>query len=179
MSCKYLRKKLSIFALNEAQKNLRGNDNFAGPQIEPYLSVFRDAMNKNASTNEYSDLKVGYPWCCAFVYYCCLKIGISIPQKPVSNYRYTLAAVPAWKNWAENVGIYYKKGIIPGLGDIALFNNVYCDKPLDHIGIVVEINDSYIISAEGNNKSNNQSGLYQRKYEVIDGYVRINKTSFT
>ena len=53
-----------------------------------------------------------------------------------------------------------------------MFNNVYCNKPLDYIGIVVEINDSYITSAEGNNKINNQSGLYQRKYGVIAGYIR-------
>ena len=55
-----------------------GDANQAGPEIEKYLSLFRETMNRRAGTQDYSDLSVGYAWCGAFAYYCCLKAGFRI-----------------------------------------------------------------------------------------------------
>src|SRR4051794_33801846 len=94
------RKRLAVIAENEARLELAGNANMAGPAIERYLSVFRDAMNEHGSTTRYADLNAGYHWCCAFVYYCCLQAGFRFPPKPVAGARCTLAAVPSWREWA-------------------------------------------------------------------------------
>ena len=95
------RKKLAQVAENEAKLGFCGEIGMAGPEIERYLSLFRDALNLHGSTDEYSDKSVGYHWCGAFVYFCCLKTGYTIPPKPIPSFRYTLAAVPAWNHWAS------------------------------------------------------------------------------
>jgi hypothetical protein len=168
---KSLRKKLAQIAESEAKLKNRGNAEMAGPDIEHYLSVFRDALNKNGATNKYSDTSVGYHWCGAFVYYCCLKAGYNIPPKPISSFRYTLAAVPAWHHWAFAEGIFHESQENGEIGDIVLFNYVYENKPLDHIGIVIEVYSDSISSAEGNN--NNQTGLFQRSFDNIAGFIKL------
>ena len=89
------RERLAEIAQREAERCLQGDANLAGPAIEHYLAVFRDALNLNCESDRYSDLRIGYSWCCAFVYYCCQEAGFRFPPKPVPTYRYTLAAVPA------------------------------------------------------------------------------------
>jgi len=159
-------------ARKEASKELSGNAQMAGPAIEPYLSVLRDALNRNGSTTIYSDLSVGFNWCCAFVYYCCLKAGFRFPPKPISDYRYTLGAVPAWYHWAITGDFFYpSETSVPQLGDIALFNRVFDGNPLDHIGIVVDFAPSAVITAEGNNS--NRTGIFTNDFSVIEGYVRL------
>lgn len=144
----------------------------AGPSIEKYLSVFRDALNRNALTKKYSNPSIGFNWCCAFVYYCCLKAGFKFPPKPIEDYRYTLAAVTAWHHWAVLHDFFQPVQYVrPELGDIALFNNIFDDKPLDHIGVVIKTNSDGIVSAEGNNL--NRTGIFERPFSVIEGYIRL------
>ncbi len=167
------RNRLAQIARKEAESGFRGEKEMAGPEIERYLSVFRQALNLNGSTDQYSDKRMGYDWCGAFVYYCCLKAGFNIAAKPIPTYRYTLAAVPAWQNWAYIKRIYIEHGKNAEIGDIVLYNNVYNDVPLDHMGIVIEVSVNSILSAEGNN--DNRTGLFNRSYERIAGYVRLPK----
>lgn len=70
---------LAKVALQEGQLKLRGDENKAGLEIEKYLNVFRNAFNRIDSTTKYSDKTIGFDWCCAFVYYCCLQAGFSFP----------------------------------------------------------------------------------------------------
>ena len=165
------RKKLAQVAEREAKLGLRGEAGMAGPEIERYLSVFREALNLNGSTDEYSDPSVGYHWCGAFVYYCCLKAGFAISPKPIPSFRYTLAAAPAWHHWASVEGLFYGCKEVAEIGDIVLYNCVYENKPLDHIGIVIEVFSDGILSAEGN--KNNRTGLFHRSYDCIAGFVRL------
>src|SRR5688572_27180188 len=79
------RSTLAKIARREGEKWLQGDANQAGPAIEPYLSVFREALNLNCESDHYSDLDVGYSWCCAFAYYCCLQAGFRFPPKPVAG----------------------------------------------------------------------------------------------
>ena len=166
------RRLLASIARREAECERAGNDDQAGPEIERYLAVFRDAMNEHGSTTLYSDLNVGYHWCCAFVYYCCLQAGFRFPPKPVENSRTALAAVPAWQQWASREGFYHPvRQALPQIGDIALFNHVYNGNPLDHLGVVVEVTPSGVLCAEGNLR--NRTGLIKRPLACIDGYVRL------
>jgi hypothetical protein len=167
---------LAQVARREATLGLAGNAQMAGPAIERYLSVLREALNLNASTNKYSDPAVGFDWCGAFVYYCCLEAGFRFPPKPVPTYRYTLGAVPAWHHWAVTSGFFHPTGSTPpSPGDIALFNRVYDDHPLDHIGIVLEVTADGVQTAEGNNA--NRTGIFSRPFEVIEGFVRLPETA--
>ncbi len=165
------RKALARVAECEAKAGYRGEMGLTGPEIERYLSVFRDALNLNGSTNKYSDKNIGYHWCGAFVYYCCLKAGFMIPEKPVPSFRYTLAAVSAWHNWATTTDIFHEDTQRAQIGDIVIYNHVYDNNPLDHIGIVTEVFESDIMSAEGNN--DNRTGLFHRGYECIAGFLRL------
>lgn len=151
-----------------------GDANMAGRAIEPYLATFRDALNRNSESTRYSDPAVGFNWCCAFVYYCCLQAGFRFPPKPMAAYRYTLAAVPAWHHWAIAEGMFHPGASAqPQIGDIALFNRVFDGQPLDHIGVVVDVDATAgeVLSAEGNN--GNRTGLFTRAYPSIEGYVRL------
>lgn len=166
------RRCLARVAECEAASGRTGNAAMAGPEIERYLAVFRDALDLNAGTTTFANPAIGYPWCCAFVYYCCLRAGFRFPVKPVPTYRYTLAATPAWLNWAQSEGTFHAATSAPAeIGDIVLFNRVYDGNPLDHIGIVVAAQEDHLVCAEGNN--NNRCGLFRREYGCIEGYVRL------
>jgi hypothetical protein len=169
------REKLARIARLEADRQACGDGNRAGPEIERYLGVFREALNANAKTDRYADLSVGYDWCCAFVYYCCRQAGFRFPPKPEPDYRFTLAAVPAWHHWAMTGGFFHAvDAIAPEVGDIALFNRVFDGQPLDHIGIVVEVAAEFVVCAEGNVE--NRTGLFERRYSSVAGFVRLPET---
>lgn len=166
------RLRLAAIAEREAALQLAGDTRMAGPAIEKYLAVFREAMNRHGSTTQYSDLSVGYHWCCAFVYYCCQQAGLEFPPKPIADARCTLAAVPSWYEWASAGTFYHAVGSTePQAGDIALYNRVYHDQPFDHIGVVIGSTPLGILSAEGNTA--NRTGLFEREFAKIAGFVRL------
>lgn len=167
-----LRQLLAEIAQREAAQERAGDANMAGPAIEHYLSVLREALNQNGSTTKYSDLATGYSWCGAFVYYCCLQAGFQFPPKPIPGYRYTLGAVPAWHHWAHSEGFFYPTTTTePQIGDIVLFNRVLEDQPLDHVGVVVGIVPGGVLTAEGNHF--NRTGIFSNAFSTIEGYVRL------
>jgi len=166
------RRLLAEIASREAGQCFAGNSQKAGPAIEKYLSTLRNALNANAETSKYSDPDVGFDWCGAFVYYCCLEAGFRFSPKPDPRYRYTLGAVPAWRNWATRGGFFHPSNSLkPEPGDIALYNRACSDQPLDHIGIVLQAAGGGILSAEGNFA--NRTGIVLRNPSLIDGYVRL------
>lgn len=166
------RQKLAMIARREAGLRKQGDANLAGAEIERYLALFREALNRNCETDRFSDPGVGYSWCCAFVYYCCLQAGFRFPPKPVPSYRYTLAAVPAWQHWAESGGFFLSAdGATPESGDIVLFNQVASGQPLDHMGIALEVTPTSVLCAEGNVE--NCTGLFEHPFSCAAGYVRL------
>jgi hypothetical protein len=52
-----------------------------------------------------------------------------------------------------------------------LFNRIVEDRPLDHIGIIVEVRPSSILCAEGNVE--NRTGIFERAFSVVAGYVQL------
>ena len=115
-------------------------------------------------------------WCAAFVYHCCISAGLVIPVRPKECVSCNLAGCAAWEEWAMNDNrIAYHRADTsyePICGDIVIFDNVFCNSEHDHMGIVLENNESYIIVAEGN--INNISGILERKKDThIRAYISI------
>lgn len=110
-------------------------------------------------------------WCAAFVYYCCIEAGFSFPYSPEECVSCSLAGCGGWEDFAlgDKRVIYSMDIAAPEVGDIVLYDHVFCDKEHDHIGIVVEILDGAILCAEGNVGDTNISGLVKRP---IDGHIR-------
>lgn len=110
-------------------------------------------------------------WCAAFVYYCCMEAGFSFPYSPDACQSCSLAGCGGWEEFAmgdESIK-YLRKDDRPEVGDIVLFDSVFCNREHDHIGIIVGVSDQSILCAEGNIGGTNRSGLIQRP---IDGHVR-------
>jgi hypothetical protein len=177
----YKQKRLALARIAEAEGRLAlsGNEDLAGEAIEKYLAVFREAFNRNGGATDYTDRRVGYPWCCAFVYYCCLQAGFRFPPKPIPEHRWTLGAVPVWYDWAVLPAndFYFPADVgrrSPEAGDIILFSRLIEDKDLDHIGVVVAVTPTMLTTAEGN--FHNRSGLFERpRAKNVHGYIRLTK----
>ncbi|MCP3745419.1 MULTISPECIES: CHAP domain-containing protein [Paenibacillus] len=117
-------------------------------------------------------------WCAAFVYYCCMQVGILLPIR-YPNCMYRLAGVGAWLDWAqlpETEFFYHDKqdGFEPARGDIVVYEKLLSDDSHDHIGIVLGCDDNKILVAEGNKDNKNYSSvLYRDRGHCILGYIRI------
>jgi hypothetical protein len=168
---------LAQIAYQEGSLQRQGDENKAGEAIEPYLSVFRAVFNTIDRTTKHSDKTIGFDWCCAFVYYCCLQAGFSPPIQPFPDRRSTLGFVSLWYEWAnlpENQFYYSaeRSDFNPETGDIVLFDRLLENVVLDHIGIVVEVRSREILTAEGN--VNNRSGIFNRPLDQhINGFIRL------
>lgn len=115
-------------------------------------------------------------WCAAFVYHCCRLSGFGIPIRPRGAVTCHLGGCIAWEEWAlvDARVAYFGKGgdIVPQPGDIVLFDRVFHNSEHDHIGVVLEVKDGSIVTAEGN--FNNVSCIVERKMdEHIRGLIRI------
>ncbi|MDR7857841.1 CHAP domain-containing protein [Tissierella sp.] len=161
------RDKIARIAKLEAQKCFHGNVMGLESNIEPIINLFPKWSLENWDGK----------WCAAFVYYCCIKAGFNIPVRfPNENVKCNFAGCSAWESWAslpENQFYYMvDNNFFPGKGDIVIYNNVFVNEPHDHIGIVLEDFDDYIIAAEGN--IGNVSGIViRKKNKNIRGYIRI------
>lgn len=157
---------LADIAKIEAAKCFHGFVMKTEPNFQKITCLFPNFTNEEADGM----------WCAAFVYYCCSKAGFDIPIQPIGC-SYNLAACGAWEHWAiadERIEYYSgnDKSFVPKQGDIVLYDRVFEDKEHDHIGIVVEVEESTITAAEGN--INNLSGIIKRKREEhIRAYIRL------
>ena len=86
------------------------------------------------------------------------------------------------KTAIDNGYCYYEKdGYVPERGDIVIYNNIIPDEFKeensewhDHIGIVLSIDDNYILVAEGNTDNKNVSDIIKRKRDdTIGCYIKI------
>ena len=117
-------------------------------------------------------------WCAAFVYYCCNKAGYNLPvRSPNPEMKFNFAGCLGWEQWANlDENRFYTDfcDVDNSLkrGDIMLFDNVFDPGPHDHIGIIIDTQDSYISVAEGN--VNNLSTIIKRpKDRNIRAIIRI------
>lgn len=117
-------------------------------------------------------------WCAAFVYYCCIEAGFVIPYSPSECVTCSLAGCGGWEEYAiADCQIEYHKKeetFIPKAGDIVLYDRVFIDQEHDHIGIILEVKENVLITAEGNIYNKNISGIVRRPIdEHIRAYIRI------
>ncbi|MBQ5773998.1 MAG: CHAP domain-containing protein, partial [Acetobacter sp.] len=81
---------------------------------------------------------------------------------------------PAWEEWAnaDNRITYMSGSDEPQIGDIVIFDHVFCDSLHDHMGITVDVKEDTLLVAEGN--FNNVSCVVERKRDAhIRCYIRI------
>jgi hypothetical protein len=157
---------LARIAEELASRPLIGNDHKCGPDLYPLLLPFPRP-----------DMNVGFDWCAAFVYHCCLTAGINLPMKYPAPVQFRFAAVPAWLQWAQlpEIGFYSPaigSAFAAKRGDIVVFDDILGNGPHDHIGIVLRRRGDTLLTAEGN--VDNRSGVFSRhRTEKVNGYIRI------
>lgn len=108
----------------------------------------------------------GSAWCAMFVSYCAYQAGVIGDLVP--NY----AWCPSGMTWYKERNRYYKRnsGYIPKRGDIIFFYNNELGR-VAHTGIVIEGDDKYITTIEGNTSLDRvQKCTYNRNHSTIDGY---------
>jgi len=119
-------------------------------------------------------------WCAAFVYHCCMQVGIILPIR-YPNCMYRLAGVGAWLDWAQlpETGFFYydkQDGFKPERGDIVIYEKLLSDNSHDHIGIVLANEGNRLLVAEGNKDNKNYSSVFYRDSgHCILGYIRIDE----
>lgn len=160
--------KLANIAAEEAGKFYHGTAMGVFTNLEPISDLF--PTSKTWNLDSWNNC-----WCAAFVYFCCRQAGIDLPVKyPDERVSNNFAGCNAWDEWAKlpEVNRWYGADEICQAGDIVLFDNVFENKEHDHIGVIIEVFDDYIITAEGN--FNNVSAIVKRSLnEHIRGYVRM------
>lgn len=156
--------KLSETARAEALKTWHGAVAGLKSNLWPIIELF-----PGGNPEEFESL-----WCAAFVYYCCIAAGYKLPVRPRECVSCNLAGCGAWEEWAKNdprIG-WLPGTCLPQPGDIVIFDRVFEDKPHDHMGVVVQVRENSIVTAEGN--LGNVSGVVERPRDRhIRGYVSL------
>ena len=89
-------------------------------------------------------------WCAAFVYYCCIQAGFSIPYSPQECRSCSLAGCGGWEEFAQgDKRIAYYDGqqairdadFVWQEGDILLYDRVFINREHDHIGILLKLEE--------------------------------------
>ncbi|MBU5672203.1 CHAP domain-containing protein [Paenibacillus brevis] len=157
------RELLAEIAERLASRPLIGNEDKYGPDLEPILNCF---PRENSS--------IGFDWCAAFVYHCCVEAGVKLPIRFPEPVTRNFAWVEAWLEWGQLYSFYHPISellFFPEKGDLIVFDNILGNGPNDHIGIVLRTEQDKIITAEGN--FHNKSGIFERTADQINGYIRI------
>jgi hypothetical protein len=165
-----LKRQLVRFAKEEGLLKLKGDSKKAGREIEKFLSPFREILGKGDS--RYLDISFGTDWCAVFVYYLVVKAGYRLSIKPFENKIETFGLVGIWLEWGASENRFKERFYKPEPGDLVLYDRLLSDSELDHIGVVLENNSNYLLTAEGN--VNNMTGIFKReKNNKIRGYIDL------
>lgn len=162
------RQRLAAIAREKAQKPFHGYIEGKESNLAPIIKYFPKWNLRDADKL----------WCAAFVYYCCVEAGFVIPYRPNECVTCNLAGCIAWEEYAigDHRIEYHKRDekFLPEAGDIVLFDRVFIGQEHDHIGIILEVKDDEIITAEGNTFSDNISRVLHRPIDDhIRAYIRI------
>lgn len=161
---------LTQTAKAEGEKNLVWTDEKC--EAEKYLASVRKAIGQS---------KGRFPWCGAFVYWCCNVAGVDVPTAFPTGF--TAAYVPGWEAWARANKTWYSSRLKidefnPRAGDIVVFD-WNDDSVADHIGIVLSYDGKRTLStAEGNtsatnNSNGNSTAVRTRDWNVCKGFIRL------
>lgn len=162
--------RLAFYARKEGEKNLVWTDEKC--EAEKYLASVRKAIGQS---------KGRFPWCGAFVYWCCNVAGVDVPTSFPTGF--TAAYVPGWEAWARANKTWYSSRLKtdefnPKAGDIVVFD-WNDDSVADHIGIVLSYDGKRTLTtAEGNtsatnNSNGNSTAIRTRDWNVCKGFIRL------
>ncbi|WP_427157980.1 CHAP domain-containing protein [Aliinostoc sp. HNIBRCY26] len=109
-----------------------------------------------------------------FVSYCFYTAGVPLPAKTPKGFSYCGDGV----NWFKNKGWWHTT---PKVGDVVFYDWKNGGVPFDHVGIVEQVEDGYIIAIEGNTSEGNDSNggkvMRRKRNTGIIGYGRPPYTS--
>ncbi len=163
---KATRAELTQIAEELAQLPFHGNTDGSGSNIAPLIAHF-PKWNVQAADKL---------WCAAFVYHCCIRAGYEIPYSPDECVTCSLAGCGGWEEFAQGdkrIGYYRNtEDFVPEPGDIVLYDRVFCDREHDHIGIVLKVTETGLLTAEGN--VDNRSQLVSRRRDAhVRAFIRL------
>lgn len=165
-----MKQKLISLAWKEGMAQRKGDYNKAGPQIERYLHSIRLHLCK--TNPKYLDLNVGFDWCCAFIHYLLIRAGYKLELTPLIDSTWHLGAVRTWYEFALEENKFLDNNKTPERGNLVIFDYLLESVELDHIGIVLEVENDIIISSEGN--VNNSTGIFRRiRKDNVRGYIKL------
>lgn len=131
-----------------------------------YVAPFVPAMKR---LGHIGDAYVFVNWCACFVSYVHKKAGINLPEIiDLGGWKATPALVESLKAYSQQKGCYFNRNTKPKPG-YTVFFDWDGDKFCDHIGIVLEVYENYIVTAEGNRR--NVSVVGTRNYANVIGYA--------
>lgn len=162
--------RLAFYARKEGEKKLVWMDEKC--EAEKYLASVRKAIGQS---------KGRFPWCGAFVYWCCNVAGVDVPTAFPTGF--TAAYVPGWEAWARTNKTWYSSRLKidefnPRAGDIVVFD-WNDDSVADHIGIVLSYDGKRTLTtAEGNtsatnNSNGNSTAVRTRDWNACKGFIRL------
>jgi peptidoglycan hydrolase-like protein with peptidoglycan-binding domain len=106
-----------------------------------------------------------YPWCCTFIWWLLSTSGVKVPKT---------ASCANMGNYYKKEGKFFTKK--PSPGDLVFFKYNRTNNWTNHIGIVVESNENYIETIEGNTSVNSDDNggavMKRRRSSNIVGYAR-------
>lgn len=162
------RNRLIEIAYNKATIPFHGYVNGNESNLDPIIRLFPKWNIKDADSS----------WCASFVYYCLIEAGFDIPYSPKGCKSCSLAGCGGFEEFAiyDKEIEYHKRNdeFDVEAGDIVIYDNVFLNEENDHMGIIIEVNNDFLIVAEGNIPGENTSGIVKRRMdEHIRCYIRI------
>ena len=110
-----------------------------------------------------------YAWCAVFISWCADQAGIPqsvIPKNAGSNYYY---------NWFKARGQFYKySAVTPEPGDIIFIDWGKQHGGVDHVGVVISVENGIVTTVEGNYSNKVSCNTYSLSSGYIVGYGRPN-----
>lgn len=108
-----------------------------------------------------------YAWCGVFISWCADQAGIPqsvIPKSASSNY---------FCNWYKDRGLYtkYSSSYVPKVGDLIFIDWGGGRSSIDHVGIVVAVEDGIVTTVEGNYGNKVACNTYALNDRDIVGYA--------
>lgn len=104
------------------------------------------------------------PWCACFVSWCADQCGY-IDAGVIPKFSLCSAGV----EWFQARGQFMDSSYTPAEGDLIFFD-WGTDESIDHVGIVVNVEDGFINTIEGNSSNKVQRGRYATGDSAIYGY---------
>lgn len=159
--------RLAVVAESLARKPFYGNTMGLTSNLQAIVKHFAPAPHSEFDGK----------WCAAFVYHCCILVGLKLPSRHPKPVSCSFAGVQGWTEWAKlSPNRFYFSAhnakFLPERGDLVVFDRLFIPGPHDHMGVVLRVSKDKIRVAEGN--VNNLSAVVERKRDShIRGYIRI------